>query len=177
MSRGQQGIGISAAGMYGQLTTGTSTKILSRTGGKKGHYIEVQIDTRKNTPAILKDEEVDWRPEFPVPGAKANTPPLTYPHGTSVSIEMEAAYVRGRLSVDEYLKQCAVVNPHLQLHYRIVLKKEAAEEEENGKAEAKALKVDDSAKKDAATKKRDVEKPAKEEKADGKKSVKHGKKK
>ena len=31
MSRGQQGIGISAAGMYGQLTTGTATIILSRT--------------------------------------------------------------------------------------------------------------------------------------------------
>jgi DNA topoisomerase-6 subunit B len=34
---------------------------------------------------------------------------------------MEAAYVRGRLSVDEFLQQCAIVNPHLQLHYRVVL--------------------------------------------------------
>jgi DNA topoisomerase-6 subunit B len=32
MSRGQQGIGISAAGMYGQLTTGKPMKIISRTG-------------------------------------------------------------------------------------------------------------------------------------------------
>ena len=31
MSRGQQGIGISAAGMYGQLTTGTATIIQSKT--------------------------------------------------------------------------------------------------------------------------------------------------
>jgi DNA topoisomerase VI subunit B len=130
MSRGQQGIGISAAGMYGQLTTGTSTKILSRTGSKKGHYLEVQIDTRKNTPAILKDEEADWKPEFPVPGGQEADAVQTYAHGTSVAIEMEATYVRGRLSVDEYLKQCAVVNPHLQLHYRIVLKKGGAEEPE-----------------------------------------------
>lgn len=124
MSRGQQGIGISAAGMYGQLTTGCSTKILSRTAsGKTAHYIEVQIDTRQNKPAILKDEQVEWKPEFPPvePGGE----PTIFSHGTCVSIEMEAAYIRGRLSVDEFLKQCAVVNPHLQLYYRITLLKDA----------------------------------------------------
>src|SRR5204863_5589376 len=42
MSRGQQGIGISAAGMYGQLTTGTSTRITSKIGPKKkAHYFEL----------------------------------------------------------------------------------------------------------------------------------------
>src|SRR5665213_2620062 len=51
MSRGQQGIGISAAGMYGQLTTGKPVKIISRTGEKSpAHYFEVQIDTKKNEP-------------------------------------------------------------------------------------------------------------------------------
>jgi len=34
---------------------------------------------------------------------------------------MEAAYIRGKLSADEYLKQCAIVNPHLCLHYRITV--------------------------------------------------------
>src|SRR5438132_1216990 len=49
MSRGQQGIGISAAGMYGQLTTGKPVKITSRTSAKTpAHYFEVQIDTKKN---------------------------------------------------------------------------------------------------------------------------------
>ena len=121
MSRGQQGIGISAAGMYGQLTTGSSTRIFSKTKGKKNaHYIEVQIDTSKNKPTILKDDEVAWKPEFyptKPDGKQGRT--ITYPSGTCVSIDMEAAYVRGKLSVDEYLKQCAVVNPHLQLHYRV----------------------------------------------------------
>jgi DNA topoisomerase-6 subunit B len=51
-------------------------------------------------------------------------------HGTSVSIEMEAAYLRGRLSVDEYLRQCRIANPHLQLHYRVGLLAPAAEAEE-----------------------------------------------
>ena len=34
MSRGQQGIGISAAGMYAQLTTGKPVQIISRTGAR-----------------------------------------------------------------------------------------------------------------------------------------------
>jgi len=125
MSRGQQGIGISAAGMYGQLTTGSATRILSKTrGSKMAHSIAVQIDTRTNKPAILKDEPVEWRPEF-FPTRPDGRPgkAVRSAHGTCVSIDMEAAYVRGRLSVDEYLKQCAVVNPHLTLHYRIQLLK------------------------------------------------------
>ena len=132
MSRGQQGIGISAAGMYGQLTTGNSTRILSRTkGARHAHLIEVQLDTKRNKPTILKDEELAWKPEFPaLPLTDSGKPkrkklvtpkPVTSQHGTCVQIEMEAGYVRGKLSVDEYLKQCAVVNPHLQLHYRVVL--------------------------------------------------------
>ncbi len=145
MSRGQQGIGISAAGMYGQLTTGTSTRVLSKTRrGKAAHRIEVQVNTRKNKPAILKDQEVEWRPVFypTKPDGKPGKP-VESAHGTCVSIEMEASYVRGRLSVDEYLKQCAVVNPHLQLHYRVVLlkkrKKGAVEENgENGESQTEA---------------------------------------
>ncbi len=126
MSRGQQGIGISAAGMYGQLTTGQSTRIDSKTKGQKhAHRIAVQIDTKANKPVILADDEEEWRPTF-YPNGKVK--PVTYTHGTCVTIEMEAAYIRGRLSVDEYLKQCAIVNPHLQLHYRVNLAK-------NGKAD------------------------------------------
>ena len=139
MSRGQQGIGISAAGMYGQLTTGTATRILSRIQrGRTAHHIEVQIDTRKNMPAILKDAEVDWTPLFQRPEVEGVAGvPAASPHGTSVAIEMEAQYVRGRLSVDEFLRQCLVSNPHLQLHYRInLLNKEAAEEGEGGEGPA-----------------------------------------
>lgn len=123
MSRGQQGIGISAAGMYGQLTTGTATRILSKIPrGKMAHHIEVQIDTRKNAPTIIKDVEVEWQPSFPGIGAEGGVAEsAVYSHGTSVSIEMEAHYVRGRLSVDEYLRQCLIANPHLQLHYRVNL--------------------------------------------------------
>ena len=102
MSRGQQGIGISAAGMYGLLTTGRSMKITSRTGRqKRAHYYEVQIDTKKNQPEIIKDEQVPWDRH----------------HGTVVAIELEGRYKKGRQSVDEYLEQTAVANPHVSLAY------------------------------------------------------------
>src|ERR671918_2699571 len=60
MSRGQQGIGISAAGMYGQLTTGKPVKIISRTSPRAAaHFFEVQIDTKKNEPRILEKKQID----------------------------------------------------------------------------------------------------------------------
>src|SRR4051812_15914439 len=101
-ARGQQGIGISAAGMYGQLTTGVSTKITSRISAKKpAHYFEIQIDTAKNVPTILKDEVVKW----------------DRPHGIKVAIELEAKYQKGRHSVEDYIRQTAIANPHLNLTY------------------------------------------------------------
>ena len=104
MSRGQQGIGISAAGMYGMLTTGKNVCITSKTGPKsQAHYYELRIDTGKNRPDIFKDEVVEW-------DAKS---------GTKVEIEMEARYQRGRQSVDEYLAQTAIANPHVRITYRM----------------------------------------------------------
>src|SRR5437762_2636746 len=64
-SRGQQGIGISAAGMYGVQTTGQPVKIISKIGKTKpAHYYEIQIDTKKNEPKILNErgEGVDIPP-------------------------------------------------------------------------------------------------------------------
>src|SRR6476619_816670 len=62
MSRGQQGIGISAAGMYGMLTTGKPVKIISKISPRKpAHYFEISIDTKRNMPEIIngRGEGVD----------------------------------------------------------------------------------------------------------------------
>ncbi len=100
-SRGQQGIGVSAAGMYGQLTTGNSVRITSRTGPRsKAHYFEVRLNTTKNKPEYT-DEEREWDKK----------------HGTRVEIDMAAEFRRGMRSVDEYLKQTAVANPHIRITY------------------------------------------------------------
>ena len=102
MSRGQQGIGISAAGMYAQLTTGKPVQIISRTSANApAHYFEVQIDTKKNEPRIFENKKIDWENH----------------RGTQVSLEIEGRYQKGRASVDEYLEQTAIANPHVKLVY------------------------------------------------------------
>jgi DNA topoisomerase VI subunit B len=130
MSRGQQGIGISAAGMYGVLTTGKPVKIISKIDAKHpAHYSELRIDTKTNQPEILngKGEGVD------VPTGKAGAELMkkhaiewvaendrgeSIDHGTRVTIEMEAKFQRGRGSVEEYLEQTAIANPHARLHFQ-----------------------------------------------------------
>jgi len=121
-SRGQQGIGISAAGMYGVQTTGKPVKIISKISKRKpAHYYEIQIDTKKNKPEILngKGDGVDIPP-----GAKGEAMIeklgiewVDQDHGTRVTIELESRYQRGRGSVDEYLHQTAIANPHVTLHF------------------------------------------------------------
>ena len=101
-SRGQQGIGISAAAMYGQLTTGKPIIITSKIHKTKpANYYELHIDTKKNEPHILNEHVVDWDRD----------------HGTKIKIILEAKYQKGKQSIDEYLKQTAIVNPHLHLVY------------------------------------------------------------
>lgn len=135
MSRGQQGIGISAAGMYGMLTTGKPVKIISKLSPKKpAHYFELQIDTKRNQPEIingrgegvdidggkrfheeLKKHEIDFVTHYPVVEGQE---PVEVRSGTRVTIELEGRFIRGRGSVDEYLEQTAIANPHVTLHYR-----------------------------------------------------------
>src|SRR5687767_8623490 len=106
-SRGQQGIGISAAGMYGQLTTGKPVLIQSRTGKKAdAHEFVMSIDTANNKPDIHEKRVFAWERD-----GKSKE------HGTRVEIEMEAKYQKGLRSVDMFLKQTAIANPHLTLHY------------------------------------------------------------
>ncbi len=101
--RGQQGIGVSASVLYGQLTTGKPSRISSRISPKKpAHYYELHIDITKNEPEIIVDKEIEW---------------MNKDHGTKVEVEMEGKYQKGRLSVDEYVKQTAISNPHLNLVY------------------------------------------------------------
>src|SRR3954462_9814424 len=51
-ARGQQGIGISAAVMYAQMTTGEPADIVSKMAGGKAHHIKLFIDTAKNQPKL-----------------------------------------------------------------------------------------------------------------------------
>jgi DNA topoisomerase VI subunit B len=102
-SRGQQGMGISAAGMYGQLTVGKPMHIISRIAGDElASELYVSIDTAKNRPDIHKKKRLQW----------------DRLHGTRVEIEMEGHYQKGPHSIEVYLKQTAIANPHLTITYQ-----------------------------------------------------------
>ncbi len=103
-SRGQQGIGISAAAMYGQLTTGKPMIAISKTGPRKpAVWMQVMIDTTSNKPKILKEKKLSkWDRRS----------------GTQLEIELEGDYQKGKRSVDEFLRQVAVANPHVTLYYK-----------------------------------------------------------
>jgi len=102
-SRGQQGIGISAAAMYGQLTTGQPIRVTSRTGkGKPAHSFDIQIDTRKNNPVVTRDEALgDWHQD----------------HGTRVELWIVANWQQGQKFVNRYVEHTALANPHATVHY------------------------------------------------------------
>ncbi|PCR90983.1 DNA topoisomerase VI subunit B [Natrinema ejinorense] len=101
-SRGQQGIGISAAVLYAQLTSGKPAKITSRTqGSSEAEYFELIVDTDDNEPEISVEETTTW----------------DRPHGTRIELEMEAN-MRARQQLHDYIKHTAVVNPHARLELR-----------------------------------------------------------
>jgi DNA topoisomerase-6 subunit B len=102
-SRGQQGMGISAAGMYAQLTVGKPLHIVSRVKGRKlASEMYVTIDVARNWPDIHRKKQVVWE----------------RPHGTRVEMEIEGHYQKGPHSIETYLKQTAIANPHVTLIYR-----------------------------------------------------------
>ena len=95
-TRGQQGIGISAAVLYAQLTSGLPTVIISRTGAKEpANKFEIQIKIETNEPDIISQQRIDW----------------DRMHGTRVQIEFKST-MSAKKKLLEYLKYTSVVNPH-----------------------------------------------------------------
>lgn len=97
-SRGQQGIGISGAVLYAQLTTGKPTKIYSRIGDKKTHIYELHIDTTKNDPEIVSENTVSGEG-----------------HGVRIEMDVKGKYVKGKQSIFEYLRETAIMNPYSKI--------------------------------------------------------------
>lgn len=99
-SRGQQGLGIAAAGLYGQLTAGKPMLIRTRTRRQRlAREMLVSVDTTHNRPEVRKKHEVDWDVR----------------HGTRVETELEGQHRSGAHSVLRYLELTAMANPHVTL--------------------------------------------------------------
>jgi DNA topoisomerase VI subunit B len=95
-TRGQQGIGISAAVLYAQLTSGVPTMVISRTGAKESAYkCEIQIKIETNEPDIISQQPFEW----------------DRIHGTRVQIEFKST-MSAKKKLLEYLKYTSIVNPH-----------------------------------------------------------------
>jgi len=102
-SRGQQGIGISAVVMYSQLTTGKPSKIISKIGSDQPAYeVELFLDTKKNLPEIVREDDRLWNEKE---------------HGTRFQSTIVGRYLRGKQSVLEYLRETAIVNPHVKITF------------------------------------------------------------
>ena len=100
--RGQQGIGISASGLYGQMTTGKPTRIISKTGPDNSAYImELMLDIKTNEAKIIRDEEYAR---------------FSRDNGTRVEIVLEGTYrATGDKSIYEYLRRTSISNPHAKI--------------------------------------------------------------
>ncbi len=99
-SRGQQGLGISGAVMFAQITSGKATRVVTSTGGE---IVEawVKIDVDRNEGKIIKKERhpnpKGWR-------------------GTRIELEVKnVRYIRSRQGVYWYLKLTAIANPHAHI--------------------------------------------------------------
>jgi len=102
-SRGQQGIGISAVVLYGQLTTGKHVKITSKIEPDRPAVVtELAIDTNKNRAEVIKTDTIHWEK----------------PNGTRVEVSIIADFKRGKRFVYDYLQSTSIVNPHAKIVYR-----------------------------------------------------------
>ncbi len=103
-SRGQQGIGISAAVLYGQLTTGMPAYVVSRISPKDpAVYYKLLIDTLNNNPEIVE---------------KGFDDNFSLEHGTRVEIELEGNYLSsGDKSIFEFLRLTSIANPYAKITF------------------------------------------------------------
>ncbi|MDR0438782.1 MAG: DNA topoisomerase VI subunit B [Methanocalculaceae archaeon] len=102
-TRGQQGIGISAAVLHAQLTTGTSTLVISRVSVMmKAHKMTLTIKTETNEPEVISHEEIEWM----------------HPHGTHVELVFKST-MQAKKKLLEYLKYTSIVNPHARFRIEI----------------------------------------------------------
>ena len=104
-SRGQQGIGISAATTWAQLTSATGARVITRTKNmRKAVSCVVSVDIKHNKGVTTDRETIEW----------------DRPHGTSVEFLVDGRIqLNGEAGILSYLSGTALVNPHLTLHYQV----------------------------------------------------------
>lgn len=105
-SRGQQGIGISAATTWAQLTNASGVKVISKTKNmRKAVQAIIDVDIKGNRGLVKKKETIDWDKS----------------HGLRVEFRIDGRIVlNGDGGLLTYLEGTTLVNPHLTMRYKLV---------------------------------------------------------
>ncbi len=105
-SRGQQGIGISAATTWAQLTNAAGVRVTSKTKKmRKAIVADIDVDIKANKGIIKKKEMIDWEK----------------PHGLRVEFRIDGrVQLNGDGGVITYLDGTTLVNPHLSMNYKLL---------------------------------------------------------
>lgn len=105
-SRGQQGIGISAATTWAQLTNASGVRVISKTKNmRKAVSATIDVDIKGNKGIIKKKETVEWEK----------------PHGLRVEFRIDGRIVlNGDGGLLTYLEGTTLVNPHMTIDYKLV---------------------------------------------------------
>ena len=104
-TRGQQGIGISAATTWAMQTAAQGARVVTKVD-KQRRAISclVEIDLKNNKGVLRNKEEIDW----------------DRPHGTLVEFAFDGRIqINGEAGLLAFLKANVLVNPHLRLSYRL----------------------------------------------------------
>lgn len=105
-SRGQQGIGISAATTWAQLTNAKGVFVTTKTKrNRKAVQCVVDVDIKANKGLIKQKEMVDWEKES----------------GTRVEFFIDGrVQLNGDGGLVTYLEGTALLNPHLSFRYKLL---------------------------------------------------------
>ena len=105
-SRGQQGIGISAVTTWSQLTHGTGATVITKTEKmRQAVQCEVVVDIKKNQGILKSKKNIDWDRDS----------------GLSCEFIMDArVQLNGEAGLLTYLQGTTLVNPHLNLRYKLL---------------------------------------------------------
>lgn len=104
-SRGQQGIGISAATTWAQMTNAKGVQVISKTKSmRKAVSAQVDVDIKTNTGILKNKETIDWK--------KTN--------GVRVEFLLDGKIqLNGDGGLLTYIEGTILVNPHLSIRYKL----------------------------------------------------------
>lgn len=105
-SRGQQGIGISAATTWAQMTNARGVNVVSKTKKmRKALAAQVDVDIKSNTGVLKNKETLDWDRE----------------HGTRVEFVLDGRIqLNGDGGIVTYIEGTILVNPHMTVTYKLM---------------------------------------------------------